>query len=54
MAGTPVVVCPGFADQIANAMRAVTWHHVGWKQREKGGHVTEKPNGPFVEEMSSR
>lgn len=37
MAGTPVVVCPGFADQIANAMRAVTWHHVGWKQRGKGG-----------------
>lgn len=54
MAGTPVVVCPGFADQIANAMRAVTWHHVGWKQREKGGHVTEKPNSPFVEEMTSR
>lgn len=24
MAGTPVVVCPGFADQIANAMRAET------------------------------
>lgn len=22
MAGTPVVVCPGFGDQIANAMRA--------------------------------
>jgi len=22
MAGTPVVVCPGFADPIANAMRA--------------------------------
>ena len=35
MAGTPVVVCPGFADQIANAMRAVTWLRVR-TQGERG------------------
>eukprot|EP00434_Breviolum_minutum_P013771 symbB.v1.2.012147.t1/scaffold829.1/size159244/17 len=44
MAGTPVVVCPGFADQIANAMRA---------EMSGVGLQIQRPVPPHGEELSA-